>query len=209
VRAAYPGYSGARPKIQLWHGAKDDILAPVNFDEEIEQWTNVLGVSQTATTTENNKPLLNYVRTRYANGAGVVMVEAIKATDQGHNCTISEDSVIAFFGLDVTTPGLGGGGAQGIQPCAGFAITLEKSSAGALRIIVSSTPGWINLDLYNLCGAKIRTIAGHNSPTGKLTVSWAAGARGGLSLPTGMYIVAATVNGMPLAAYPAAMFVGR
>ncbi len=33
--------------MQLWHGTADDTLHYPNFGEEIKQWTNVLGVSQT------------------------------------------------------------------------------------------------------------------------------------------------------------------
>lgn len=28
VRGAYPGYSGPRPRMQLWHGTEDDVLRP-------------------------------------------------------------------------------------------------------------------------------------------------------------------------------------
>jgi acetylxylan esterase len=41
VRSAYPGYTGARPKMQVWHGTADNLLYPQNFWEEIKQWTNV------------------------------------------------------------------------------------------------------------------------------------------------------------------------
>ncbi|THU96867.1 carbohydrate esterase family 1 protein [Dendrothele bispora CBS 962.96] len=36
VRAAYPGYSSARPRMQLWHSTDDDILYYQNFKEEIK-----------------------------------------------------------------------------------------------------------------------------------------------------------------------------
>jgi hypothetical protein len=208
VRAAYPGYTGPRPKIQLWHGTKDDILAPVNFDEEIDQWTNVLGVSQTPATTENNQPLAGYVRMRYTNGSGAVMVESIKATDQGHNCTISEDSVISFFGLNKTVPVLDGA-ADGRPGDHRPSIMVEKSSTGIVRFSVSSRPGRITLDLCNLRGAKIRTIADQKSPAGTLKISWDAGGRGGARLPAGMYMISATVNGMPVGTYRTALIIGQ
>lgn len=43
ARAAYPGYTGSRPRMQLWHGTEDDVLRYPNFGEEIKQWTNVQG----------------------------------------------------------------------------------------------------------------------------------------------------------------------
>ena len=63
VRAAYPGYSGARPRVQLWHGTADTTLNYNNFGEEIKQWTNVLGISQTPVATDS--PQSGWTRTRY------------------------------------------------------------------------------------------------------------------------------------------------
>ncbi|KAH8147812.1 uncharacterized protein LAJ45_08278 [Morchella importuna] len=99
VRAAYPGYTGTRPKMQLWHGTEDDTLYFHNFEEEIKQWTNVLGVSQTPTSTENN--FLGYsgwVRTKYG-----TQVEAIKEQGQPHNLIIVADQVVSYFGLNVAS----------------------------------------------------------------------------------------------------------
>ncbi len=44
ARNAFPGYGGARPRMQLWHGTNDTTLRYPNFGEEIKQWTNVLGL---------------------------------------------------------------------------------------------------------------------------------------------------------------------
>ena len=63
VRNAYPGYTGSRPRMQLWHGANDEILNYVNFGEEIKQWTNVQGLSQTPTS--DRHPAVGWTRTRY------------------------------------------------------------------------------------------------------------------------------------------------
>ncbi|MBO0796779.1 MAG: PHB depolymerase family esterase, partial [Ktedonobacteraceae bacterium] len=63
ARAAFPGYSGLRPRMQLWHGTADTTLNYANFGEEIKQWTNVLGVSQTPSFTDS--PQSGWTRTRY------------------------------------------------------------------------------------------------------------------------------------------------
>ena len=63
ARGAFPGYSGARPRMQLWHGTADPTLNYANFGEEIKQWTNVLGVSQTPSFTDT--PQSGWTRTRY------------------------------------------------------------------------------------------------------------------------------------------------
>jgi len=98
ARAAYPGYSGPRPRMQLWHGTADTVLNYVNFGEEIKQWTNVLGVSQTPTSTDT--PQSGVTHTTYANGAGVVQVEAFSLQDVPHNLPVDAAAAIRFFGLD-------------------------------------------------------------------------------------------------------------
>jgi acetylxylan esterase len=102
VRAAYPGYSGPRPRVQLWHGTQDTTLSYVNFGEEIKEWTNVLGVSQTPTSTDS--PSSGVTRTRYATSAGTVQVEAYSLAGVGHNLPVDAAAAIHFFGLDATTP---------------------------------------------------------------------------------------------------------
>ena len=63
VRDAYPGYTGARPRMQIWHGTNDTTLRYPNFGEPIKQWTNVHGLSQTPTFTDT--PQSDWTRTRY------------------------------------------------------------------------------------------------------------------------------------------------
>ena len=104
VRAAYPTFAGTRPRIQFWHGTTDATLSFHNFGEEIKEWTNVLGVSETPTSTENDAVQATWIRTRYADGAGVVQVEAIQETGQPHNLIINGAEAIRFFGLDGSNP---------------------------------------------------------------------------------------------------------
>jgi hypothetical protein len=35
---------GPRPRVQIWHGTADTHVLYVNFGQEINQWTNVLGL---------------------------------------------------------------------------------------------------------------------------------------------------------------------
>ncbi|WFE31408.1 PHB depolymerase family esterase [Micromonospora sp. WMMD975] len=53
VRGAYAGYSGARPRVAIWHGTSDYTVATANATESRDQWTNVLGVSATPTSTSS------------------------------------------------------------------------------------------------------------------------------------------------------------
>ena len=105
VRAAYPGWTGARPRMQVFHGATDDTLRYPNLAEEIKQWTNVLGVSQTPVLTDTPQP--GWTRTRYGSASVQAPVEAVSVAGVGHSLPLSgmAEMAIAFLGLDGSTPG--------------------------------------------------------------------------------------------------------
>lgn len=102
VRAAYPGYTGPRPRMQIWHGTNDDTLRYPNFGEQVKQWTNVHGLGQTPTFTDT--PQSGYTRTRYGSSGGMAPVEAISMQGVSHNIPVDAAQVIRFFGLDGTPP---------------------------------------------------------------------------------------------------------
>ncbi|CAE7132736.1 unnamed protein product, partial [Rhizoctonia solani] len=95
ARSGYPGYTGTRPKMQLWHGSVDTTLYTQNFYEEIKQWTNVFGVSQTPTATTQNWPRTNWVKTEYGPN-----VQAIIANGVTHDLPVQATQVIQWMGLD-------------------------------------------------------------------------------------------------------------
>ncbi|MGW4560930.1 extracellular catalytic domain type 1 short-chain-length polyhydroxyalkanoate depolymerase [Streptomyces sp. NPDC004561] len=51
VRNSYPGYSGPWPRVAVWQGSSDTTVAPVNGTELRDQWTDVRGIGQTASST--------------------------------------------------------------------------------------------------------------------------------------------------------------
>ncbi|MFI7415011.1 PHB depolymerase family esterase [Streptomyces sp. NPDC049627] len=104
VRGAYPGYTGPRPRMQLWHGTADDVLRYPNFGEMIKQWTNVQGISQTPAATDTPQP--GWTRTRYGGTGDRAPVEAISLQGVGHNVYSygMAARVLAFFGLDSGGP---------------------------------------------------------------------------------------------------------
>ncbi|SCL13614.1 esterase, PHB depolymerase family [Micromonospora nigra] len=102
VRNAYPGYTGPRPRMQTWHGTDDEVLRYPNFGEQIKQWTNVHGLSQTPTYTDT--PQAGYTRTRYGGSGGTAPVEAISMQGVPHNLPVDAAQAIRFFGLDGTPP---------------------------------------------------------------------------------------------------------
>jgi feruloyl esterase len=81
VRGAYPGFRGTRPRVSLWHGEADTIISPRNAEQEILQWTTVLGTAQTPT--ESSK-MQGYTRSVFAGRNGKPRVEMILVQGMGH-----------------------------------------------------------------------------------------------------------------------------
>lgn len=102
---ADPGYTGPRPRVQLWHGTTDPTLNYNNLGEETKQWTNVLGVSQTPSSTDS--PVTNWNRARYNNSSGSTQVETYSVVGAGHQLPIQGTQMAAyavhFMGLDGST----------------------------------------------------------------------------------------------------------
>jgi poly(hydroxyalkanoate) depolymerase family esterase len=99
---ADPGYTGPRPRVQIWHGTADTILNYNNLGEETKQWTNVLGVSQTPSSTDT--PMTNWNRARYNSSSGSTQVETYSIVGAGHQLPIQGTQMAAyaihFMGLD-------------------------------------------------------------------------------------------------------------
>ncbi|MEV4569821.1 PHB depolymerase family esterase [Nonomuraea sp. NPDC049419] len=102
VRQAYPGFSGVRPRMQLWHGTADTLVPYSLLRESVEQWTNVFGLSQTPTSTDT--PQAGWNRSRYADSSGTVQVEAYSIQGVGHALPQSGMAryAVEFFGLTST-----------------------------------------------------------------------------------------------------------
>ncbi|WP_327043509.1 PHB depolymerase family esterase [Microbispora sp. NBC_01189] len=100
ARAMYPGYTGRYPRIQLWHGTTDTTLHYNNFGEEIKQWTNLNGLSQTPAFTDH--PQSSWTRTRYGNTSTQATVEGISISGVGHQLPMNGQLAyaISFLGLD-------------------------------------------------------------------------------------------------------------
>jgi len=94
VRSGYPGYTGPRPKIQLWHGTQDTTLYYQNFVEALKQWSNVLEVSFSRNNTNN--PISGYTQVVYGDGSKLV---GYSAQGVPHNIPVRETDVLAWFGL--------------------------------------------------------------------------------------------------------------
>ncbi|WP_307832750.1 PHB depolymerase family esterase [Planomonospora sp. ID91781] len=104
ARAMYPGYTGRYPRMQLWHGTTDTTLAYANFGEEIKQWTDLNGVSQTPASTDS--PRSGVTRTRYGGTGTQPVVEGLSFAGYGHSLPLDGmiPYALAFLGLDGTSP---------------------------------------------------------------------------------------------------------
>jgi poly(hydroxyalkanoate) depolymerase family esterase len=117
VRNADPGFNGARPRLQLWHGTADTTLNYMpNFPAEVAQWTNVFGVSDANATKSSFKASADtWARTSYKNGSGTVVLETNVADGAPHDLSGRGlwGDVVRFFGLDQDATSGGGTGSGG------------------------------------------------------------------------------------------------
>src|SRR4051812_45589586 len=107
ARGMYPGYSGHRPRVQLFHGDADSIISYKNFGESIKQWTNLLGLATSPTSTTTGLTLGTHQATRqqWKNSCGYVVLDAITSIGGDHgpsDALFKATYVIPFLGLDKT-----------------------------------------------------------------------------------------------------------
>jgi acetylxylan esterase len=110
----YPGYTGSRPKMTIYHGSVDTTLYPQNFNETMKEWSGVFGYSSTPSQTLANTPQQSY--TKYVYGPSVT---GIYATGVGHTVPVRENDDLAFFGITgggSSTPGTGSSSSGGSTP---------------------------------------------------------------------------------------------
>ena len=107
VQAMDPGYSGYRPRVQLWHGEADTTINYNNQTEAIKEWSDVLGLSATptsmATVTFNNH---TWTHQSWQNSCGFTVLDAWSEQNGPHgtDANLNATHVIPFMGLDKTSP---------------------------------------------------------------------------------------------------------
>src|ERR1043166_7547768 len=133
VRNAFPGYAGPYPRLVAFHGSTDATVAPAGLQQSVDQWSNVLGIDETADVSETFR---TSTHKGFRDASGRSMIETYLINGMGHALTVdvgtnvdqggatgafSEDHDIyssyytaVFFGL--TTAGGGGGGGGDTTP---------------------------------------------------------------------------------------------
>nr|QBA31203.1 acetyl esterase precursor [Evansstolkia leycettana] len=91
----YPGYTGPRPRMQIYHGSVDTTLYPQNYYETCKQWAGVFGYNyDSPQQTINNDPEANYQTTIWGPN-----LQGIFATGVGHTVPIHGTQDMEWFGF--------------------------------------------------------------------------------------------------------------
>ncbi|KAK0730158.1 putative Acetylxylan esterase A [Lasiosphaeris hirsuta] len=98
VRSYYPGYTGTRPRMQIFHGTSDSTLRYPNYAEQLKEWSNVFGL--TTSTNKTNTPQSGYTQTIYGEGTTTTaQLVGYSASGVGHSVPQHESMDLAFFGI--------------------------------------------------------------------------------------------------------------
>ncbi|MGW0083145.1 extracellular catalytic domain type 1 short-chain-length polyhydroxyalkanoate depolymerase [Streptomyces sp. NPDC003393] len=148
VRNSYPGYTGPWPRVAIWQGTSDTTVAPVNGTELRDQWTDVWGTGQTASSTRNLTG--GTTESIYNDSTGAPAVALFSVSGMAHGLAVNPGSgadqcgstgtyylnyicssyhTAKFWGLD----GSGGQGGTGSLPApSGLAVTGTTDTGASL-----------------------------------------------------------------------------
>jgi len=86
VRDAIPGYTGKYPRMSIWQGSADGVVATTNRTQLLRQWTNVHGLSTTpsATDTVDGNP-----HAVWNDAEGNPVIETYEIRAMGHGVPIA------------------------------------------------------------------------------------------------------------------------
>jgi poly(hydroxyalkanoate) depolymerase family esterase len=84
ARAANPG-NWTWPRMAVWQGSRDEIVAPMNLNETMEQWTNLNGIDQTPTIEDE---IDGYPHKVYMDANQVARVETVQITGMDHGLPV-------------------------------------------------------------------------------------------------------------------------
>ena len=140
VRAMDPGYTGHRPRLQLFHGSADAIISYSNMAESESQYINLLNLSTNPTKTNTGLTLGTHQATeqQWNNACGYLVLDGFESIGGDHgpsDALFVPQYVVPFLGLDKTGPTdpeiaqCGSGGAGGSTGAAGA--SGEGGSGGA------------------------------------------------------------------------------
>jgi poly(hydroxyalkanoate) depolymerase family esterase len=96
ARATNPDHTGRWPRVQLWHGTNDTLIAYSLLREQVDQWTNLHGLGLSPTATDNPRP--GWTRQSFGDAG---QVESITVHAGEHNLPTNgmASHALQFFGL--------------------------------------------------------------------------------------------------------------
>ncbi|MER6734983.1 extracellular catalytic domain type 1 short-chain-length polyhydroxyalkanoate depolymerase [Streptomyces puniciscabiei] len=90
ARSSDPGYTGPWPRVAIWQGTSDTTVAPVNGTELRDQWTDVWGIGQTASSTRNLTG--GTTESIYDDSAGKPAVALFSVSGMAHGLAVNPGS---------------------------------------------------------------------------------------------------------------------
>ncbi|KAF2665870.1 alpha/beta-hydrolase [Microthyrium microscopicum] len=96
VKNMYPGYTGPRPRMQIYHGGADTTLKPNNYKETIKQWAGVFGFDAEKPASKAAGPS-GFTSSRW--GSPVVQLEGNFNPSVGHNLQVFGSRDMEWFGI--------------------------------------------------------------------------------------------------------------
>ncbi|KAJ7191859.1 carbohydrate esterase family 1 and carbohydrate-binding module family 1 protein [Mycena pura] len=131
VRNMFPGFTGAYPAIQEYHGTADTTLFPENLGEEVKEWTGIFGYNAAAPAQVlQNTPLSGYTKSVYGPN-----LQGILAQGVGHTVPIQGNEDLKWFGI---IPG--GAGGSGSTTATGSATTGPATTTPPATVSATTTP---------------------------------------------------------------------
>jgi len=97
VRSMFAGYTGHRPRLQLWHGTADTTISYKNLAEAVKEWTNVLSLSGAPTTTDSK---FGGTHELWKSQCGFGVLETFAVDGAGHGVSWDVNTAVSFLGLD-------------------------------------------------------------------------------------------------------------
>lgn len=94
ARSEYPGYNGTRPRMMIVHGTADSAVVISMLRGQLDQWSNVLGLTFTGNATNDTQP--NWTKICYGDCTELV---GYQVNGGGHMPTVPAKTLLGFLGL--------------------------------------------------------------------------------------------------------------
>jgi poly(hydroxyalkanoate) depolymerase family esterase len=91
VKNAFPSFTGSYPRLVVFHGSTDSTVAPADAQQSVDQWSNVLGIDETADVNETFRTSTHKV---FRDAGGRSMIETYLISGMGHALTVDPGTAV-------------------------------------------------------------------------------------------------------------------